>query len=129
VNYNSLNTEILKLNSKIRYVGIYVTGNVQIYEKMQEGITRLVDKEKTQDTLFQAFMRWRTRQHYSSAIGEPIHTITKYAKINRLTIPVHLNALLMINTEPELEPHEIVNDVIKLIKKYSDDPDYTPKQV
>ena len=35
----------------------------------------------------------------------------------------------MISTEPELEPHEIVDDVIKLITKYSDDPNYTPKQV
>jgi len=26
----------------------------------------------------------------------------------------------MINTEPELEPREIVNDIINLIKKYAD---------
>jgi len=129
MDYNSLNTEILKLNSKIRYAGVYVTGNVKIYEKIQEGITRLFEKEKTQDTLIHAYMRWKARQHDSSVIGEPVYTITKYAKINRLTIPVHLTALLMINTEPELEPQEIVDDITKLIKKYADDPEYTPKQV
>jgi len=74
-------------------------------------------------------MRWKGRQHYSSEIGEPMYTITKYTKINRLTIPLHEKALLMINTEPELEPREIVNDIINLIKKYADDPNYTPKQV
>ena len=129
MDYNSLNSEILKLNSKIRYAGVYHTGNVQVYEKIQQGITRLFDKEKTTDTLIHAYMRWRARQNDSSVIGEPQYTITKYGKINRLTIPVHLKALLMINTEPELEPHEIVDDIIKLIKKYSDDPNYTPKQV
>jgi hypothetical protein len=129
VDYNSLNSNILKLNSKVRYAGIYHIGIVKIYEKIQKGITRLSDNEKTQDTLVHAYTRWKARQHYSSVIGEPMYTITKYAKINRLTIPLHPKALLMINTEPALDPDEIIKDVIKLIKKYSDDPDYTPRRV
>ncbi len=129
VNYNNLNSKILKLNSKVRYAGIYHPGNVKIFEKIQKGITRLSDKENTKDSLIHAYMRWKARQHYSSVIGEPMYSITKYVKINRLTIPLHSKALLMINTEPELEPDEIVNDVIALIKKYSDDPNYAPRQV
>jgi hypothetical protein len=35
----------------------------------------------------------------------------------------------MVNTEPDLEIHDIVDDIIKLIGKYSDDPDYTPRKV
>jgi hypothetical protein len=129
MDYNSLNNEILKLNPKIRYSGVYHTGNVQLYEKVQKGITRLFNKEKTQDTFIHAYMRWKTRQHDSPVIGEPVYTMTKYDKVNRLTIPCSTKSLLMISTEPELEPHEIVDEVIKLIKKYSDDPNYTPKQV
>lgn len=129
VDYNSLNDEILKLNSQIRYSGVYYAGKVQLYEKVQKGITRIFDKEKTQNTFIHAYMRWKSRQNDSSAIGEPVYTMTKYGKINRLTIPCSSQALLMINTEPALEPHEIINDVIKLIEKYSDDPNYTPKQV
>ncbi len=129
MDYNSLNSEILKLDSKVRYAGAYRPGNVEIYEKIQKGITRLSAKEKTLDTLIHAYMRWKGRQHYSDEIGDPLYTITKYAKINRITIPLHEKALLMINTEPELEPREIVNEIINLIKKYSDDPNYTPKPV
>ncbi len=129
MDYNSLNSDIIKLDSKIRYAGIYQTGNIQIWEKIQKGITRFFDKEKTNDTLIHAYMRWRTRQHDAPIIGQPLYSITKYAKINRLTIPVSTKALLMVNSEPELELHEVVGDIIKLITKYSDDPDYTPKQV
>ena len=125
----SLNTDILKLNPKIRFSGVYHTGNVQLYEKVQKGVTRLFDPGKTQDTFIHAYMRWKTRQHDSSIIGEPVYTMTKYGKINRLTIPCSSKSLLMVNSEPELEPHEIIDDIIKLIKKYSDDPNYTPKQV
>jgi len=129
MDYNSLNTDILKLSPKIRYAGIYQTGNVQIWEKVQKGITRLFDKEKTNDTLIHAYMRWRTRQHDSEIIGQPLYSITKYAKINRLTIPANTKALLMVNSEPDLELHEVVDDIIKLITKYTDDPDYTPRKV
>ena len=129
MDYNSLNNDILKLNPKIRFSGVYHTGNVQLYEKVRKGVTRLFDPEKTQDTFIHAYMRWKTRQHDSSIIGEPIYTMTKYGKINRLTIPCSSKSLLMVNTESELEPHEIIDDIIKLIKKYSDDPNYTPKQV
>jgi len=129
MDYNSLNTDILKLSPKIRYAGIYQTGNVQIWEKVQKGITRLFDKEKTNDTLIHAYMRWRTRQHDSEIIGQPLYSITKYAKINRLTIPANTKALLMVNSEPDLELHEVVDDIIELITKYTDDPDYTPRKV
>jgi len=129
MDYNSLNSDILKLNPKVRYAGIYQTGNIQMWEKIQKGITRLFDKEKTNDTLIHAYMRWRTRQHDSEIIGQPMYSITKYAKINRLTIPANSKALLMVNTESDLELHEIIDDIIKLIAKYSDDPDYTPRRV
>ncbi|PBO85989.1 MAG: hypothetical protein COA77_00145 [Thaumarchaeota archaeon] len=129
MDYNSLNSDIIKLNPKIRYAGIYHTGNVQIWEKLQQGITRFFDKEKTNDTLIHAYMRWRTRQHDASIIGQPLYSITKYAKINRLTIPVNSKALLMINSEPEFELQEIVVNLIELIVKYSDDPNYSPRKV
>jgi hypothetical protein len=129
MNYDKLISDIIKLNSKIRYAGIYQTGNIKIWEKIQPGITRLFDKEKTNDTLIHSYMRWKTRQHDSPIIGQPMYSITKYAKINRLTMAVSSKALLMVNSEPDLELHEIVNDITDLIKKYSDDPDYTPKKV
>ncbi|MBA4717827.1 MAG: hypothetical protein HRO68_01440 [Nitrosopumilus sp.] len=113
MDYNSLNSDILKLHPKIRCAGIYQTGNIQMWEKVQKGITRLFDKEKTNDTLIHAYMRWRTRQHDSEIIGQPMYLITKYAKINHLTIPANKKALLMVNTEPDLEIHGIIDDIIK----------------
>ena len=129
MDYNSLNSDIIKLNPKIRYSGVYQTGSIQVWEKIQKGITRYFDKEKTNDTLIHAYMRWRTRQHDSEIIGQPMYSITKYAKINRLTIPANNKALLMVNSEPDLELQDLIDDIIKLIAKYSDDPDYTPRQV
>lgn len=129
MDYNKLCSEILKINEKIRYAGVYSTKNGQIYEKLQKGITRYFDKEKTSSTFVHAYMRWKTRQHDSEVIGQPIFAIAKYEKINRITIPATPYSLLMVNMEPDLEPHEIINQVRKLLEEYSDDPNYTPKPV
>lgn len=129
MDYNGLNKDILKINPKIRYSGVYYAGNVQLFEKVQKGVTRLFDTEQTQNTFIHSYMRWKSRQQAASVIGEPVYTITKYGKINRITMPCSPQGLLMVNTEPELDPNEIIDDIIELIKKHSDDPNYTPKQV
>ena len=126
MDYNSLCKDILKINSKVRYAGVYSVENGQIYDKTQDGITRFLDKEQTHNSLIHAYMRWKTRQHHATIIGEPIYAMAKYAKVNRITIPASKSSLLMISTETDLEPHEIMDDVMNLIVKYSDDPDYVP---
>jgi len=128
MDFDKLCTEILKLNNKIRYAGVYATESGKVYEKLQEGIQRILTKEQTSSALVHAYTRWKTRQHLSSGLGQPIYATAKYSKINRMTLPCASNALLMINTESDLEPHKIVDDVLNLIGKYSDDPNHSPRQ-
>jgi len=71
----------------------------------------------------------RTRKRRAAAkagiTGKPIFTMTKYEKINRMTMPCGKNALLMVSMQRELEPQEILGDILKLIEKYGDK-EYTP---
>jgi len=45
MDYGKLCTELLKLDEKIRYVGVYNSFSGDVYEKMQNGIARHFDKE------------------------------------------------------------------------------------
>ena len=126
MNYNSLCKHILKINSKIRYAGIYNMENGRITDKMQDGITSLLDKEETQKSLVQSYLRWKIRQPNSEIMGELIYSTARYAKVMRITLTASASSLLMISTEPELEPNEIMDDVMKLIVRHADDPNYDP---
>lgn len=53
--------------------------------------------------------------------------MTKYTKINHITVPCGKDSLLNITTGKELELHQIIDGVLSLIKKYSDDPNYAPR--
>ena len=100
--------------------------NGRITDKMQEGTTSLLDKEETQSSLIQSYVRWKVRQPNSALIGELIYSTAKYAKVNRITLTASKSSLLMNSTEPDLKPHEIMDDVMKLIVRYNDDPNYNP---
>jgi hypothetical protein len=126
MDFNGLCDKILKINDKIRYAGVYNTISGKVFEKMAKGKQRLLSPEQTKNSLIHAYMRWKLRQQFAEAVGQPIYAMTKYTKINRMTVPCGKDSLLNITTEKDLEPQQIIDDVLKLIQQYSDDPNYSP---
>jgi len=124
MNFNKFCSDVLKISPKVRFAGVYSTKNGEVYYKMQEGIKKIFNDEQTKDSLVHGYMRWKSRLHASALIGIPIYTMTKYPKINRITLPCGEKALIMISTESDLEPVEIIEDVCKLREKHSDPDDY-----
>lgn len=127
MDFNKLCDEILKLDHQVRYAGIYNTQSGRVFEKMAKGRQRMLNPEQTKNSLIHAYMRWKLRQQFAESVGQPVYAMTKYTKINRITLPCGKDSLLNITTEIELEPQQIVDDVLKLIEKYSDDPNYAPR--
>jgi hypothetical protein len=120
MDYNSFCQEILNLNSKVRYAGVYNTAIGDVYEKSAKEIERLFTEEQTKKSLVQAYMRWKTRESFSDISGKPIFTMTKYEKINRMTMPCGKNAILMVSMQSELDPQQLINDILSLVEKYAD---------
>jgi len=65
-------------------------------------------------------MRWKTRESFTEITGKPVFTMTKYEKINRMTMPCGKTALLLVSMQSDLEPQEILSDILSLIEKYGD---------
>jgi hypothetical protein len=124
MDYDKFCGEVLKINPKIRFAGVYNTISGEIYYKMQEGIKKIFTDQQTKDSLIHGYARWKTRLHSSELIGIPIYTMTKYPKINRLTMTCGDKGIIMISTESDLEPSKIIDDVCKLREKYADPEDY-----
>jgi len=125
MDYNKFCEEIVKVNPKVRYAGVYNTMSGDVYEKTAKEIERLFTKEQTKKSLTQAYMRWKTRESFSNISGKPIFTMTKYEKINRMTMPCGKNTILLVSMQRELEPQTILPNVLELIEKYGDK-EYAP---
>ncbi len=57
-----------------------------------------IKSEQTKDSMVHGYMRWKSRLHAADLIGIPIYTMTKYPKINRVTMPCGDKNLLMFST-------------------------------
>mgnify|MGYP006451525743 FL=1 len=118
MDYGKLCSELLESNDKIRYVGVYNSYSGDVYEKMQGGIQRHFGKDQTKESMTQAIMRWKTRKQFSAEIGEPEYAMTRYEKVNRITMACGKDGLLMFSTEIEVHLCDIIDDVIKVVKQY-----------
>jgi len=118
MDYNKLCNELLESNEKIRYVGVYNSFSGDVYEKMQNDTVRHFDKDQTKKSMTQAIMRWKTRKQFSSEIGDPEFAMTKYQKVNRVTMACGKDGLLMFSTEIEVHLCDIIDDVTDIVKHH-----------
>ena len=124
MDYDKLCNELLEHNKKIRYVGVYNSFSGDVYEKMQNGTTRHFDKDQTKKSMTQAIMRWKTRKQFSAEIGEPEFAMTRYQKVNRITMACGKDGLLMFSTEVDVHLCDLIDNVTKMVKEHVDESDH-----
>ena len=118
MDFDKICDEILNCDSQIRYVGIYDYG--ELYDKMKSGVSSYLSREETEFSLSQAIYRWSTRKKTVSKIGKPIFAMAKYEKLYRLTIPIGGAGLILVTTELNVNVNEIVDKILEIQSKYSE---------
>ena len=86
--------------------------------KCKVEFSRHFDKDQTKKSMTQAIMRWKTRKQFSAEIGEPEYAMTRYEKVNRITMACGKDGLLMFSTEIDVHLCDIIDDVLKMVKQY-----------
>ena len=119
MDYQKVCDEILKLDNKIRYVGIYDYG--ELYEITRPNLKSYLTREETETSLSQAVYRWSTRKKTSAKIGKPIYALAKYEKIYRITVPIAGAGLILLSTEIDADVMSILDKVLKYTNQFSSD--------
>ena len=115
--YNRLCDEIMETDSRIRYVGVYDNGG--LFGKMREGLNSFLDKEETVDSLDDVVKTFTKRKWLAPKIGYTIYALETYEKVNRITIPLGTNSLILVSTDAILNPSEIVDKILQIKRKFS----------
>lgn len=110
-NYKEFCDKVLKLDRKIRFAGIYDTPRV--YYKMQEGVTSYLSEFEMETTLNQSLYRWKSRVKLEQKVGLPVFSLTKYAKIYRVTMPYEGETIFCFSTEIDVNINDIIDKVIQ----------------
>lgn len=115
VNVIDVCDNILKINSKIRYVGIYY--QVIYSSKARTGTKSLLEEGEIKKSVINAVKRWETRLVLAKSLGNAIYSMTKYEKVNRVTFPIGEDGLILVSTKKDLDPDLISDEILNIRKK------------
>ena len=107
--------EIFKLSPQIRFSAIYLEGD--FYTKKRDIVDTHLDSLETLESMSDAVLRMTQREKYSQKIGNVHYVLAKYDELNRVTIPLGKDGLIMFSTDLEAECELIAEKIIEFKKK------------
>ena len=117
MDYNRLCTDILDLDTKVRFAGVCdETGEIR-FGGQREGIKNLLTPEETKKSNLQAMARWGLRNSLSHKVGRGKYSMAEYEKIKRITLPLDPDHLLLVTTEVDAEHMKIISGILKRLGK------------
>ncbi len=107
--------EIFKISPLIRFSAIYFESD--FYAKKRDDVDTHLDSFETTESMSDAVLRMEQREKFSQKIGNVHYVLAKYDKLNRVTIPLGKDGLIMFSTEPKAKCELIAEKVIEFKKK------------
>lgn len=126
MNHSILCNEVLKLDSKIRDVGVFDSKGVMIAQKnREEQLSLSADEEKM--LVHYTFARWRHLQNLEYRLGNVRTSVSKHEKVTLISI--YLNSdLLLLRVEPDSNYPEIIKKIRIMLDDGGDYPYEKKKQ-
>ena len=115
MDYEKLCSQILMIDSKIRFAAVYDFWAERIAGGMKEGLDSHLEEKITINSVNQALLRWKSRKTMEEWIGKTKYAMAEYEKVKRFTFYFNENELLLISTEPNVDNEFIIKRIKKLI--------------
>lgn len=108
--------KIIKLDRKIRFVGIVNNKGEVIEGGFQQGIEPLLDETDEQQMYVQSLWNLTTLGSYSVRLGRVRYSITEHDKVTLMTFPLR-DDILCLSVSPKANVNKIKGSVMRVIKK------------
>jgi len=119
MDFDRLLTDVLKIDSTIRYAAIQNSIGEKITGGFREGVTPILSNDELQMMHYYASQRWQTRKNIEHKIGNTKYAMAEYDKLKRITFPINKEYLLLISTEINTDHTRAINKVLELIHNSS----------
>ena len=116
MDFEKLYSDILNLDSSIRYAAIQNNTGVKIAGGFRSKVAPILSEEELQMMHYYASQRWQTRKNIEHKIGPAKYALAEYDKIKRITFPIDEKHLLMITTEIDADHTSIIKKILELIR-------------
>ena len=117
IDYGKFFEEIMNIDPNIRFAASY---DGQFNAKYRDGIQGYFNDEEVRSFLSKAQKRWDSRKQMSLKIGDPKFAMAQYGKINRITIPLENDGVILVTTEIGIDINKLVTGIIQIRNKFFD---------
>ena len=113
--YTEFFDEVLQLDQNIRLTAIH---DGRFKAKYQNGVDGYFEEEEIKSSLIEAQNRRDFRKKLSFKIGAPKFAMAQYGKVNRITIPLGQEGVILLTTELDVNVKKLVDSVIEIRTKF-----------
>jgi hypothetical protein len=85
---DDLSEKVLRINAKIRFVGIANHLGTLLASAYRHNLVPLLTREETSHYVLQSILRSATREDFESKLGRQEYSIGKYRNVIRATVPI-----------------------------------------
>ena len=95
--YQQLLNMLMDFNESVRFAAVSDAAGQLLWNSQRNGVSNIVPMEKTKTTMSRSRSEWDDYASSAEHIGNGMYSITSYAKIKRITIPLPDGKMLFIS--------------------------------
>ncbi len=89
MDFDKLHTDVLRLDSTIRYAAIQNDSGEKICGGFRENIRPILSNDELKMMHYYASQRWQTRKNIEHKLGNIKYAMAEYDKLKRISFPIN----------------------------------------
>ena len=120
VNYDEMSKQILDLDPDVRFAGVANSKGEMIAGGHKENVEKILVGDEVKMSIHYALQKRDLYTNLAYKLGSERSSITEYAIVTLISIPINSNELFMISVEPRADYLKIVDYVYSLLDSQKD---------
>ena len=116
LDFDKLYTDVMKINSTIRYAVIQNNTGEKICGGFRDNINPILNDDELKMMHYYASQRWETRKNIEHKLGNTKYAMAEYDKLKRITFPINKKYMLLLTTEIDTDHANVIDKVLELIR-------------
>ncbi len=120
MDFDRLSTDVLQIDSTIRYAAIQNHDGEKICGGFRENVSPILSDEELKMMHYYASQRWHSRKNIEHKLGNTKYAMAEYDQLKRISVPINKKYLLLLATEINTDHTNVINKVLELIHNNSE---------
>jgi len=120
IDYNELSKKIIDLDPQIRFAGVANNKGVIVAGGQKDNVKQLLSEDDVKMSIHYSLQKRELFTNLAYKIGNEKSSITEYAVVTMISIPINSQELFLISTEPGADYLKIINYVHSALDSQKD---------